>query len=57
MNKQLENKLSSREVAGMLEMEHSKLLKKIDGINLDFNQAKIGFVILYLLNTKILKEK
>ncbi|MBW6409025.1 Rha family transcriptional regulator [Clostridium weizhouense] len=44
MIKQLENKLSSREVAEMMEMEHSKLLRKIDGINKDFNQAKIGFV-------------
>lgn len=41
---ELENKLSSREVAEMMEMEHSKLLRKIDGINQDFNQAKIGFV-------------
>lgn len=43
MNKQLENKLSSREVAGMLEMEHSKLLRKIDGINEDLVKAKIDF--------------
>lgn len=27
----------------MMEMEHSKLLRKIDGINADFTQAKIGF--------------
>lgn len=44
MSKQLENKLSSREVAEMMEMEHSKLLRKIEGINYDFNQAKIGVV-------------
>lgn len=42
MNK-LENKLSSREVADMMEMEHSKLLRKIDDINEDFRKAKIGF--------------
>ena len=41
---QLENRISSREVAEMMEMEHSKLLRKIDKINEDFNQAKIGFV-------------
>lgn len=42
MNK-LENKLSSREVAEMIEMEHAKLLRKIDGINEDLAKAKIGF--------------
>lgn len=39
----LENKLSSREVADMMEVEHSKLLRKIDDINEDFRKAKIGF--------------
>ena len=43
MNKQLESKLSSREVAPMMEIEHPKLLRKIDGINEDFRKAKIGF--------------
>ena len=43
MSKQLENRLSSREVAEMMEMEHPKLLRKIDGINEDFVKAKIGF--------------
>ena len=43
MNKQLENKLSSREVAEMMDMEHSKLLRKIDGINEDLVKAKIDF--------------
>lgn len=43
MNSQLENKLSSREVAPMFPMEHSKLLRKIDGINEDLTEAKIGF--------------
>ena len=32
----------STEVAEMMEMEHSKLLRKIDGINKDFTEAKIG---------------
>lgn len=43
MNKQLENRISSREVAEMMEMEHSKLLRKIDDINEDFRESKIGF--------------
>lgn len=42
MNK-LENKLSSREVADMMGVEHAKLLRKIDGINDDLVKAKIGF--------------
>lgn len=32
----------SREVARVMEMEHSKLLRKVDGINEDFTEAKIG---------------
>jgi phage regulator Rha-like protein len=43
MNKQLENKLSSREVCEMMEMEHKHLLRKIDSINEDFRKSKIGF--------------
>ncbi|MDU1127163.1 MAG: Rha family transcriptional regulator [Clostridium sp.] len=44
MNKQIEQKLSSREVAQMMEIkEHGKLLRKIDGINQDLAKAKIGF--------------
>ena len=38
-----EKRLSSRKVAPMMEIEHSKLLRKIDGINEDFREAKIGF--------------
>lgn len=34
--------INSKEVAGMMEMEHSKLLRKISGINKDFTEAKIG---------------
>ena len=43
MNKQLENKLSSREVAEMMEIRHPDLLRKIDGINKDFTESKIAF--------------
>lgn len=39
----LENKLSSREVAEMMEVRHDVLLKKIDGINEDFRNHKIAF--------------
>ena len=40
---QLENKLSSREVCEMMEIEHTNLLKKIDSINVDFREVKIDF--------------
>lgn len=43
MTKQLENRLSSREVADMMEIEHPNLLKKIDKINEDFVKVKINF--------------
>lgn len=39
----IENKLSSREVAEMMDVEHSKLLRKIEDINEDFRESKIGF--------------
>ena len=46
MNENLTTKeiatINSKEVAGMMEMEHSKLLRKISGINKDFTEAKIG---------------
>ena len=44
MSKQLENRISSREVAEMMEMQHKDLLKKIDNINKDFDEEnkKIG---------------
>ena len=43
MSKQIEQKLSSREVAEMMEIkEHSKLLRKIDNNNEDLAKAKIG---------------
>lgn len=38
----LENKLSSREVADMMEVQHKHLLSKIDGINEDLLSHKIG---------------
>lgn len=44
MSKQLENRLSSREVAEMMETRHDALLAKIDKINLDFNAHKIMVV-------------
>ncbi|MDC4242397.1 Rha family transcriptional regulator [Clostridium tertium] len=43
MSKQLENKLSSREVATMMEVGHPELLRKIKKINEDFTQSKIAF--------------
>jgi DNA polymerase III epsilon subunit-like protein len=43
LSKQLENKISSREVAEMMEIRHTDLLKKIDGINEDFRKSKIAF--------------
>ena len=43
MNKQFENKLSSREVCEMMDLKHTNLLQKIDSINLDFRKLKIEF--------------
>jgi len=42
MSKQLENKLSSREVAPMMDIEHKNLLRKIDGINEDLLSSKVS---------------
>lgn len=39
----LENRLTSREVAEMMEIKHDNLLKKIDGINEDFRESTIAF--------------
>lgn len=36
-------RITSREVKDMLEIDHSKLLRKIDDINENFTKAKIGF--------------
>lgn len=36
-------RISSRKVAEMMEVEHSKILRKIDGFNYIFTKAKIGF--------------
>lgn len=41
--KTLENRISSREVAEMMDMEHKHLLRKIDGIKEDFVKSNIGF--------------
>lgn len=39
--KEIEQKLDSREVAKMMEVEHKLLLRKIDNINEDFSENKI----------------
>lgn len=44
MIKQLENRISSREVAEMMGTRHDTLLAKIDKVNLDFNAHKIMVV-------------
>ena len=41
MNKQIEQKISSREVATMMEVAHGDLLKKVDKINEDLKKEKI----------------
>lgn len=43
MNNKIEQKLSSREVAQMMEVRHSDLSRKVDNINKDFTQRKIAF--------------
>ena len=40
--KTLENRISSREVAEMMEVEHKNLLKKIDGINKALTSSKVS---------------
>ncbi|WP_455794665.1 Rha family transcriptional regulator [Clostridium butyricum] len=51
MNKQLENKLSSREVAEMMEVRHKNLLQKIDGINQDLLGSKVSSVKYWVEST------
>lgn len=43
MSKLIENKIGSREVAEMMEVRHTDLLRKIEGINEDFTKSKIAF--------------
>lgn len=43
MTNKLENRISSREVAEMMDIRHGDLLKKIDGINKDFTERKVSF--------------
>ena len=43
MQNQIEQKLDSREVAEMMEISHTNLLQKIDGINEDFRKMNIQF--------------
>lgn len=53
-NKQLESRISSREVFLMMDLkQHSDLLRKIDGINKDFNQSNIAFVKYWVEGTYI----
>lgn len=40
--KKLEQRISSREVAEMMEMRHTELLRKIDSINVDLAERKIA---------------
>lgn len=60
MNENLTTKevatINSKEVAEMMEMEHSKLLRKIEGINKDFNEAKIGLVDYWLESSYVDKK-
>ncbi|WP_317118838.1 Rha family transcriptional regulator, partial [Clostridium neonatale] len=42
MTNKLENRISSREVAEMMEMQHKNLLKKIDEINKDLTSSKVS---------------
>ena len=52
MNKQIEQKLSSREVAQMMEIkEHKNLLKKIDGINKDLTSSKVSSLKYWIEST------
>ena len=58
MNKQIEQKLSSREVAPMMDIRHDSLLRKIDKINEDLADHKIvvskyWVICLSLANTVI----
>ena len=41
-NKKVQATLDSREVAEMMDLKHDKLIRKIDGINKDFTDTKIG---------------
>nr|WP_321026831.1 hypothetical protein [Clostridium neonatale] len=44
MNNQLENRISSREVAEMMETRHDTLLAKIDKINLVLTPIKLWWL-------------
>lgn len=39
---QLEQRISSRDIAEMMEMRHTELLRKIDSINVDLTERKIA---------------
>ena len=50
MQKQIEQKLDSREVAEMMEVQHKHLLEKIDGINKDFVAENVATSLITLQN-------
>ena len=54
---ELENRISSREVAEMMEVEHFNLLKKIDGINEDFRNSKVNYEKYWIESTFINRGK
>nr|WP_321027196.1 Rha family transcriptional regulator [Clostridium neonatale] len=57
MTNKLENRISSREVAEMMEMQHKDLLKKIDGINKDFGGEKVRYEKYWVESTFINRGK
>ena len=48
--------INSKEVAEMIEMEHSNLIKKINKINKDFNEVKINLVDYWLESSYVDKK-
>ncbi|WP_300449378.1 Rha family transcriptional regulator [Fusobacterium sp.] len=48
--------INSKEVAEMMEMEHSNLIKKINKINKDFNEVKINLVDYWLESSYVDKK-
>lgn len=60
MNENLTTKevatINSKEVAGMMETRHDNLMRKIEGINKDFNQHKIEVVDYWLESSYVDKK-
>lgn len=48
--------INSKEVAGMMETRHSDLMRKIEGINKDFNERKIALVDYWLESSYVDKK-